>query len=85
MATPSISSAQIVYPLHPLPQGPQPIVLQSINSRAVIVDEIILEKVGKSGTNQTYSGYIFFSSSMSLLPLQKYRFELEKGKRRFCI
>ena len=87
MAVNSNHSIQVSYPLNPLPSSSQPVILQSIHGKSMVIDSIVIEKIGKSGTNQTHSGSIYLSSCPcpKKQPLEKYQFELEMGKKRFCV
>ena len=56
-------SLKMSYPLHAL-QCKQPLILENLNNKNVVVDTVIIEKIGKSGTNQILSGEIYFSSTL---------------------
>ena len=81
------SSLKISCPLNPLQPGDSPVILQNMNNKGMIIDSVVIEKIGKSGTNQVHSGAIYMLSTLipSVKPLKIFKFELEKGKKKFVV
>jgi hypothetical protein len=51
----------------------------------MLIEYVVLEKVGNNPTTSKYRGFIYFSDDLKKITVNNIMFELEKGKKKFYI